>query len=174
MTQTVLVTCSGPDRVGVVVALTGRLFDLGIDLGDTTFAVLGTAFEFSSVASAPAALSHAEIDAALSDLPELEGCKLSVSDFAYDPHHAETGRRTHRIRVTGGDQLGLVARLTEAFVEFDANIVRLNSQRHLVGDEQQYTTSFDVALKPDRAAACLAAVANTAEQLHHECRWEAL
>lgn len=172
MTRTLLISCSGPDRVGVVAALTGRLFDLGLNLGDTSFAVLGTAFEFNAIAETSTDIQNAVVAAALETLDELQGCTLDVSEFRYDTRHTETARRTHRIRVSGGDQPGLIARLTEAFVEFDANIVRLNSQHHVAGGRQIYTTHFDVALNPDRAEACLAAVSNTAQQLQLECSWE--
>ena len=70
------------------------------------------------------------------------------------------------------DQPGLVARVSEAFVEFGANIVRLNSERVRGGRKTLYVTNFDVAIPSDRAQACLAAVANTAAQLQLDCTWE--
>ena len=38
----VRIAISCADRSGLLATITGRLFDLGADLGDTTFAVIGT------------------------------------------------------------------------------------------------------------------------------------
>ena len=53
MSTTVLVSIIGPDRVGLVSAVTSRLFDLGADLGDTSFAVLGGGAEFTAICEFP-------------------------------------------------------------------------------------------------------------------------
>lgn len=47
--QLAYVSMTGPDRVGLISAVTARLFDLGANLADTNFAVLGTGFEFNAV-----------------------------------------------------------------------------------------------------------------------------
>lgn len=174
MTRNILITVVGADRVGLVAAVTGRLFDLGVNLGDTTFAVLGTGCKFSAVAEAPAELAAEEVANELRALPDLADAEIKVNDFKFAADHAVSGRHTHRISVSGGDQPGLVARLSEAFVEFGANIVRLNSERVRGGRKTLYVTNFDVSIPGDRAQACLAAVANTAAQLQLECTWEAV
>jgi len=75
------------------------------------------------------------------------------------------GRITHRIEVSGGDQLGLIARLAEIFAQNGANIVRLDAQKLSETEGGRYVTRFSVWLPPERAALCLAAVANTAGTL---------
>ncbi len=172
MTRNVLISVVGSDRVGLVAEVTGRLFDLGINLGDTTFAVLGTGCKLSAVAETPDDLTTTDLAAQLRSLPELSDAKVEVSEFKYAADHVQSGRHTHRICVSGGDQPGLVARVSEAFVGFDANIVRLNSERMRGGREILYVTNFDVAIPEKRAQACLAAVANTAAQLQLKCTWE--
>ena len=172
MTRNVLITVVGSDRVGLVAEVTGRLFDLGVNLGDTTFAVLGTGCKLSAVAETPADLSTEELASQLRALPDLADAEIKVNVFKFAADHAESGRHTHRICVSGGDQPGLVARVSEAFVEFGANIVRLNSERVRGGRKTLYVTNFDVAIPSDRAQACLAAVANTAAQLQLDCTWD--
>ena len=174
MTQNVLISIVGPDRVGLVAAVTARLFDLGLNLGDTTFAVLGTGCEFTALAETPADVGTEEVLTQLRALSHLADAKVEVGEFKFDPHHADSGQHTHRICVSGGDQPGLIARVSEAFVEFGANIVRLNSERVPSGGKTLYVTNFDVAIPAKRANACIAAVANTAEQLQLECTWEAV
>jgi glycine cleavage system transcriptional repressor len=171
MTDTVLIKVQGRDRVGLVSAIAGRLFDLGFNLGDTAFAVLGTAFEFSALADLPPGLATSDVVRELRSLPPLQGVTVSVEPFRYEPLHSESGRPTHRFRVLGGDQPGLIARLAEARVEFQANIVRLNSERLPGAGGFRYATQLDVAIQAERAEACIAAVTNTAEQLQLDCTW---
>ncbi|MBM3504587.1 MAG: amino acid-binding protein [Alphaproteobacteria bacterium] len=171
---TVQIRVEGRDRVGLVAAIAGRLFDLGFNLGDTAFSVLGTGFEFSTVADLPEGRIAKEVERELQSLPALSGCIVQVRPFTFEPVHADTGRATHRIRVTGGDQPGLLARLTETFVDFQANVVRLHSERIPDARGARYATQIDVAIPAGRTEACLAAIANTAEQLHLDCTWVAL
>ena len=73
MAHDVRIAISCPDRTGLLAAITGRLFDLGASLGDTSFAVLGEAAEFACVAELPDAVSPDETAADLAKLPDLDG-----------------------------------------------------------------------------------------------------
>lgn len=172
MSHELLVTILGPDRVGIVAAVAGRLYDLGGNIGDVSFAVLGASFDFSATAELPDQTGAAEVERELAALPELEGATLSVRAFKAGTRAAGTGRVTHRVQLSGGDRPGLIARVSEAFVEFGANVVRLTSERVLETAGTRYVIRFDVAIPPDRAAACLASVSNTAGQLQMECHYE--
>ena len=59
--------------------------------------------------------------------------------------------------MSGGDQLGLIARLAEIFAQNGANIVRLEAQKLPDAAGGRYVTRFAVWL-PERARLCLAAV----------------
>jgi glycine cleavage system transcriptional repressor len=76
--------------------------------------------------------------------------------------------------VSGGDQPGLVARLSEIFTQFDANIVRLDAQTLPDRAGERYVLRFSVSIPVERSEVCLSAVANTAETLGLTCRTEAL
>lgn len=170
MTQNLIISIKGADRLGLVAAVTARIFDLGGNVGDASFAVLGTACEFSCVVEMPAEVSKAEVESNLAALPELQDTELSISDFQYAPDRDESGRITHRIQVNGSDKPGLVARITEVFVAHGANLVRMNSWRK--ADEDIYVTRFAVSIPPARSSACLAAVSNTAGELQLVCTWK--
>lgn len=174
MTVNVFVSISCPDRVGLVAAISGCLFDLGGNLGDTTFAVLGGAADFTSVVQLPESLDAAGVAAALRRLPELEQAEVSVAPFALAPVHDEKARVTHRITVTGGDRPGLVARLSEVFVEFGVNVVRLNAERIPEPSGLTYAVIIAVHIPQKATRTCLATVANTAGSLGLSCRWETL
>jgi glycine cleavage system transcriptional repressor len=164
-----LISVFGPDRTGLVAAITGRLFELGADLGDTSFAVLGTGAEFTSVCELPAGIEAAEVEDDLALMPELAGATVTVRPYELEGAHGPLGRITHRVVVSGGDRPGLIARLSEVFGEYRANIVRLEAQR--IPERNLYVTRFAVSI-PERAEQCLATIANTAGELNLSCHAE--
>ena len=169
--STVLVSIFCPDRTGLVAAIAGRLFDLGADLGDTSFAMLGGGAEFTSVCDLPPSVTAGEVEADLGRLPELAGARVAVRPFELDAAHGPAGTITHRVVVSGGDRPGLVARLSEVFGEFQANIVRMDAQR--LPEQGIYVTRFSVSI-PARAEVCLTTVAYTAGEMNLACTVEAL
>ncbi len=169
MTNVALISVFCPDRTGLVAAITGHLFDLGANLGDTSFAVLGMGAEFTAVCELPQSVSELDVETGLARLPELAQAKIDVSPFILDAQHGAGGTITHRITVRGGDQPGLIARLCEVFGDYKANIVRLSAERMPDGS---YGIRFSVAIPPDAASACLATIANTAEGLQLDCQVE--
>ena len=111
MASVALISILGRDRVGLVSAIADHLFSAGVNLRDTTFAALGTGAEFTAVCELPDGLAVAELDAGLARIPELAGAEIRVVPFAFDPAPGPMGRVTHRVEISGGDQLGLIARL---------------------------------------------------------------
>ena len=167
--STVLISIFCPDRTGLVAAITGRLFEVGANLGDTSFAMLGTGAEFTSVCDLPADISAADLESDLASLPERAGARVDVRAFEMESAAGPMGKISHRIVLSGGDRPGLIARLSEAFGTFQANIVRLDAQR--VPEQELYVTRLSVAI-PERTEACLNTVANTAGELHLSCHIE--
>ncbi len=165
MNTIALVSILCHDRIGLVSAVADFLFSVGVNLRDTTFAAYGAGAEFTSVCELPPDTTIAEIEHGLAQIPELEGGQVRVVPFQFDPAPGPRGRITHRIEVSGGDQLGLIARLSEIFTQFDANIVRLEAQKLPEAEGGRYVTRFAVWLPADRAQTCLATVANTAGSL---------
>ena len=143
-------------------------------MGDTSFAVLGEAAEFTSVVEMPEGLTREVIDKALRRLPELADAEITVSEFDLAPIHGPAGKVNCRITVSGGDRPGLIARLSEVFVEFRANIVRLNAERIVATDETQYAVIMAVCIPEESVRSCLATIANTAGGLGLNCTWERL
>jgi glycine cleavage system transcriptional repressor len=164
-----LVSVLGPDRVGLVAAIADHLFDAGVNLRDTSFAALGSGAEFVSICELPDGMSAEEIEAGLQRLPELEGAQVRAMPYPFDPDPAPSGRVTHRITVSGGDQLGLVARLAEVFRQYEANIVRLEARKLSDAEGGLYVTRFAISVGSERASPCLATVTNTAGALGLSC-----
>ena len=168
MTTTAIVTVLSPDKTGLVSGITATLWDLGVNLIDTNFSVLGGGADFSAVCEVPEGLSTADLQAALASLTVLAGAEITVKEYAFEPHRGPAGDVTHEITVSGGDQPGLVARLCETFVEFGANIVTLNAGP-LPDNADRYEIRLAVSVPGDVADACMATVKNTAEAMGLSC-----
>ena len=72
---------------------------------------------------------------------------------------------THHIHCEGPDQPGVLARLSEVFIDFDANIVRLKSDQVEQEGKKKFITRFSVYIPETRVNNCLAALGNTASAL---------
>jgi glycine cleavage system transcriptional repressor len=170
--STVLITLVTPDCTGLVAAVAGALFDLGASLGDTTFAVLGEAAEWSAITEIPADVSAAEVESALKTLPQTQQARITVEPFGYGATTGPTAQITHRLVLSGGDRPGLIARLAEVFEQYGVNIVRLNATRLPAGSGAQYMVRVAASIPPDVADRCLATVVNTAGELSLSCAWD--
>lgn len=165
MAHDVRIAISCPDRTGLLSAITGRLFELEADIGDASFDVLGAAAEFTTVATLPDTLAAEDVGDALRTLEELAGADVSVTPFPLGAVRSESGQVTHRIEVRGTDRPGLVARLTEAFADYGANIVRMDCERVRGDTAADYVIQIEAWIPAARAETCLAAIDNTAQSL---------
>ena len=168
MTSTAIVTVLCPDKTGLVSGITATLWDLGINLIDTNFSVLGGGADFSAVCEVPDSLSTDDLQTALATLTVLGDAEISVREYTFEPRRDPEGNVTHEITVSGGDQPGLVARLCETFVEFGANIVTLNAGPQ-PDDADRYGIRLSVSVPDGIADACIATVKNTAEAMGLSC-----
>jgi glycine cleavage system transcriptional repressor len=134
--------------------------------------VLGEGAEFAAVCETPDHLSLDQLKGELEALPLLAGAEVEVARFPLRPVHAPTAHITHRVELRGRDRPGLVARLTEIFPQYSANIVRLNAEKVPDPKGDAYAIRIAAWIPPERAAACLATLANTAGELRFTCQWE--
>lgn len=170
-----LITIIGRDQVGVVSEVTGYLFDIGANVADSSYAVLGEGFELSAVVTFVSAVDISEIEAGLGELPTLSGARINIVPFDFDTTRGETATISHVVEITGGDRPGLIARISEVLVHYDANIVRMSSKRTI--DEQgeaHYRTRFAICADADRLDALSAALSNTAGSLRLNCDLETI
>jgi glycine cleavage system transcriptional repressor len=151
--------------VGLIAEIADYLFEVGVNLRDTSCAVLGTGAEFTAVCELPDGLTVEVLEQGLGQLPTLVAAQVRVVPYMFDPKPDETGKVTHRVTISGGDQLGLVARLSHVFAQNGANIVRLEARKLPDSEGGLYVTRFAVSIPPGRVSMCLATVANTAGSL---------
>ncbi|WP_412777164.1 glycine cleavage system protein R [Thalassospira lucentensis] len=155
------ITISCNDRVGLVSDISGRIFDIGANLGPTYFALEDGTAKFETSCELPDGCPVSECATALNAL-SLENADIKVEEIAAIPALTTAPGATHMIECSGIDQPGLIARLSEIFIEYNANIVRLAASSTDEKDARIYTTRFAVAIAPERASNCLATLANTA------------
>lgn len=167
-----LLSVYSSDRVGLISEVTGHLFDRGINLGDTTFAILGKGGEFTSIIEIPADIKEDELASELKSINGLDGAEVDIKRFSIADTHTPPKDITHRIKCEGEDQPGLLARMSEVFINFDANIVRLKSDQLETPSGTHFITRFSVNIPEKRAASCLAALSNTAAELGQVLRTE--
>lgn len=153
------------DRKGLVSALAARLFDLGINLGDTSFATFGEAAEFTGLMELPPDLRADALVSDLGRLAVLAGAEIEATPVAPGKPRPDAILLTHRITCLGPDQPGLLARLTEVLVAHDANIASLHATRFDHPRGELYRIRLAVSIGADRADSCLSALANAAAQL---------
>jgi len=134
--------------------------------------VLGSGAKLTLVAKLPSDISISDVDEELRSMPVLRGADLEVAPFAYRETHDPSAHITHRIEITGDDSPGLIARLSEAFRPMGANIVRLNSESVPGPSGARFLLRMAVSVPENKAAVCMATVANTAGQMTLSCRWQ--
>lgn len=168
-----LISIIGHDKVGVVSEVSGYLFDIGANLADGSYAVLGEGFEFSCIASFNEQADLTEVQNGLHTLEILEGARITVAPLSFGAARGLSAEISHVVEITGGDRPGLIARMSEVLVDYDANIVRMSSKR-VIDDEGKahYRTRFAMNADQERFEALSAALVNTAGSLRLECNIE--
>ncbi len=174
MAHTVLLSVHCADRTGLVADVAGELFNLGANLGDTSFSVLGTGAELTSLCDLPNDITADEVEEKVRSLEQMAEADISVTPFDLSTTAGPEGDITHLISVKGGDRPGLIARLCEVFVQFKANVVRMNSRKTPGSKIPQYEILFSVSVPHEAENSCLATVTNTAGELGLTCQWQRL
>jgi glycine cleavage system transcriptional repressor len=172
MVQNALISFIGPDRPGLIARVTGRLFDLGGNLGEVTFATLGEGAELTLIYEMPKGLTVDALAKELEEMPDLAGGEVKVSEFELKAIYGPSSRITHRIILAGGDRPGLIARMTKILDEHGANIVRMNAEKLHGSAGDQYISRFAVSMREEKAPACLADIVAAAGELKLTFRYE--
>ena len=171
-TYKVLLSAFSTDRVGLISDITGSLFDMGINLEDTSFAVLGPGGGLTSILEVPEDISTDEIANRVASLPGFEKADIDVKRMSLPESETPPTDITHRIKCEGRDQPGLIARLTEVFIDFGANIVRLKSDLVEQDGQDHFITRFSVNIPDQKADACLTTLGNITERLGQKLTFE--
>ena len=142
----------GPDRPGIVSALTGVLLEHGANLEDSQMTILRGRFALMLIVALP---DDADTDSLSTDLDaiavELGLEALFVREVAGGS--APAPEPSHVVTIYGVDHPGIVHRATKVLAERAIDITDLNAR--LVeeeGEETLYTLMMEVALPPSQDA----------------------
>ena len=133
MSQRAIVSISCVRQAGLLAAVSERLFELGCNLADTTYALLAGSAEFTTVCELPDGMAEETLALELHRTPLLAGARIVVGPFDPAASEARSQRITHRFEISGPDRPGKIVRLSAAFAKCGAEIVRLNSQKSVTG-----------------------------------------
>jgi glycine cleavage system transcriptional repressor len=149
------VTAMGTDRPGIVAAVAGVLHDSGGNIEDSAMTILGG--RFSMVLLVETELRVAELEQALRAGTTGFGLHLTVAE-AGDAHASPAA--THLLSVYGADRPGILAGVSRALAEAEANVTDLTTR--VLGDETPvYAVVVELATNDERAVeAAVEAVAS--------------
>ena len=148
-----VVTAFGPDRPGIVAAVTGVLVEHGANLADTAMTDLAGQFAMVLVVDLPADEVVPALEAALAAGTRSLGLTVTVRPLDDDerPPEVATDVTAWSVSVYGADQPGIVHRVTTVLAASDANIVDLTTRVIGTPDDPVYVMLLQVALPPGAA-----------------------
>ncbi|MCS6847045.1 MAG: ACT domain-containing protein [Anaerolineae bacterium] len=125
MHTNIILTLTGPDRVGLVEDVTARILDCGGNVETSRMARLGGAFAVLLMASLPEA-QLANLEAAFQPLVA-QGYKLTLSQTTQARAERPRGWQPYRIEVHGADHEGIIHHLAHSLAEHGITIESMDT-----------------------------------------------
>ncbi|MCC5886382.1 MAG: glycine cleavage system protein R [Gammaproteobacteria bacterium] len=123
-TRALVITCVGPDRPGLVGALTGVIAQGGGNIQDSRMALLGGEFAIIMLVDV-AADRHSDLQAGLETHAEAAGLVIGVRDTRRPA--ASAPGRSYRVRADTMDHPGIVQQIAAFFASQQCNIAELET-----------------------------------------------
>jgi glycine cleavage system transcriptional repressor len=150
MTNTVVITGCGRDRVGIVAELTSILFDAGCNLLDSSMTLLRGEFALILMATLPDSMSVEALETQLSQLQEKLKLQLSVRKLADDElMEQDADQFQFIVSVYGADRPGIVSGITRAIAELDLNISDVQTKKVTQGSREIFVMMLELSSKKD-------------------------
>lgn len=147
----VVVSAFGPDRPGIVAAVTGVLVDHGANLADTAMTNLAGQFAMVLVVEVPEDERAEALEAALVDQTAALGMTAVVRPLPDDAGGSETGVEggsSWAVSVYGADRPGIVHRVATLLAGHGANVVDLSTRTVGPAGAPAYVMLLEVTLPP--------------------------
>jgi glycine cleavage system transcriptional repressor len=130
VSQTVVLTGLGSDRVGIVAELSEALVNLGCSVLDSSATILRGQFALILMATLPERISLEMLHDSLSTVEENLGYKLDVRVLPKEEHETlETVNADYVISVYGDDSRGIFCGITRKLAELGVNITDVQTKR---------------------------------------------
>jgi glycine cleavage system transcriptional repressor len=162
----VAVTAVGPDRPGIVAAVTGVLMGHGANLEDTSMTILRGQFAMMLVVEVPGGEGAEALEDALNREAGDLGLTISVRPLDASAAGAGGAGSTWAVSVYGADRPGIVHRVARLLADHGGNIADLTTRIVGEDDHPSYVMLLEVTLPSEEAADRLAAALESlAEEL---------
>lgn len=130
----------GPDRLGIVAAMSRVIFDLGCNFEQIGSTIIGGHFAMTMLARCPDHVDPTTVGARLRSTGE--ELDLQVAVRFVDAPSAPVP--THVVSLEGADKPGIVYRIADALAGFEVNILSLDLRTG--GSDGESTCSLDVSV----------------------------
>lgn len=132
--QWYMLTLIGQDKPGIVAAVTKKLYEMGLNLGETSMLRLGGNFTIMMMVSG--ARDESLLCEQLEPVIEAQGMRLHVDPI--QAHLHDHLLPNIQVTVSGADRAGIVAQVTAALAEAGLNILDLESDVAGTRDQPVY------------------------------------
>ncbi len=156
--QEYAVTAIGVDRPGIVAAVAGALVEVGGNVEDSAMTILGGHFAIMLVVAVDADASR--LEQALADATADLGLTIHVSGVG---EGRTSPLPTHVLSVYGADRPGILAGVTRALADADANVTDLETRLLSPGEDPVYAMVIELVAQDGEALA--ATLATTCGEL---------
>ena len=152
MRTDVVLTLTGPDRIGIVEEVTRALLESGGNVGTSRMARLGGEFAILMLVSLPAEM-RADLDAAFAPLVA-QGYKVTVGECDPSPAAEHAGWLPYQVQVSGADHEGIVHEVAAQLARLGINIESAETcaSEAPVSGSPLFTMTAQVAVPPSLAA----------------------
>ena len=124
-----LLTASGPDRPGIVAAITGVLLEGECNIEDSQMSRLGPDFACMLMIRMPEGVVSRRLNELLAGVADQFGLRIHLQDLR--PEEASEPRSEqpkHLIHVYGADRKGIINRITKRLADQSVNITNLHTE----------------------------------------------
>ncbi|HWR97543.1 MAG TPA: ACT domain-containing protein [Candidatus Methanoperedens sp.] len=136
----------GPDRPGIIAAVTRSLFEQGCNLEDVSQTSLQGQFLGIFVAAAPGPAGGEALLGALRARLDPLGLSVQAREIAAAGAPLAAAAEPYVITTVGPDRPGLVAGIAGLLADFGANITNLKAIARSRGEGQEYVTFYELDL----------------------------
>ena len=124
-----LLTASGPDRPGIVAAITGILLESDCNIEDSQMSRLASDFACMLMIRMPEGMVSRQLEERLAGMSKEFGLRMHLQDLRpEEASEPRSSRPKHLIHVYGADRKGIIHRITQRLAQLSVNITNLHTE----------------------------------------------
>lgn len=128
--QHFILSVFGKDKPGIVAGVTKELYQLGLNIEDSSMTRLGGEFAIMLLLSSSKNILASEILKALEDVQKKFALSVFCKPISEEESYAESQRPfSYRITVFGYDRIGIVYHVSDLLAGYEVNIYDLRTQK---------------------------------------------